>query len=102
MVEGGCEIALSELIGAMSYTLGLTEGEPPGHAARSCLIGMRLGDEMGLPPAARSDPCHALLLKDAGCSANSAHLAALCGWSCCQRAVVSVGASPRSRYHIAA
>ena len=77
VVAGG--IALSELISALSYALDLTEGEPPGHAARSCLIGLRLADELGLTPGARSDLCYALLLKDAGCSANSAHMAALFG-----------------------
>ena len=38
------EIALSELIGALSCALDIAEGEPPGHAARSCLIGMRVAD----------------------------------------------------------
>src|SRR5438876_131630 len=72
-------IALSELIGALSCALDIAEGEPPGHATRSCLIGMRLADELGLGAAARSDLFYALLLKDAGCSANSAHMAALFG-----------------------
>jgi HD-GYP domain-containing protein (c-di-GMP phosphodiesterase class II) len=73
------EIALSELIGALSQALDIAEGEPPGHAARSCLIGMRLAAALDLDPAARSDLFYALLLKDAGCSANSAHMAALFG-----------------------
>src|ERR1700759_5621237 len=73
------EIALSELIGALSSALDVAEGEPPGHAARSCLIGMRLADELRLDPDARSDLFYALLLKDAGCSANAAHMAALFG-----------------------
>jgi HD-GYP domain-containing protein (c-di-GMP phosphodiesterase class II) len=73
------EIALSELIGALSSALDIGEGEPAGHAARSCLIGMRLADEIGLAVPARSDLFYALLLKDAGCSANSAHMAALFG-----------------------
>jgi HD-GYP domain-containing protein (c-di-GMP phosphodiesterase class II) len=73
------EIALSEVIGAFSYALDLTEGEPPGHAVRSCMIGMRLAQELGLDPATRSDLFYALLLKDAGCSANSARMAALFG-----------------------
>jgi HD-GYP domain-containing protein (c-di-GMP phosphodiesterase class II) len=72
-------IALSEVIGGLSYALDLTEGEPPGHAVRSCLIGMRLAEEIGLDPATRSDLFYALLLKDAGCSANSARMAALFG-----------------------
>jgi len=71
------EIALSELIAALSRALDVAEGEPPGHASRSCLIGMRLADEIALDAGARSDLFYALLLKDAGCSANAAHMAAL-------------------------
>jgi HD-GYP domain-containing protein (c-di-GMP phosphodiesterase class II) len=79
VLAGPGEIALSALIGALSYALDIGEGEPPGHAKRSCLIGMRLADQLGLDTAARSDLFYALLLKDAGCSANSAHMAALFG-----------------------
>jgi putative nucleotidyltransferase with HDIG domain len=73
------EITLSELISALSSALDIAEGESAGHAARSCLIGMRLADELGLDAASRSDLFYALLLKDAGCSANAAHMAALFG-----------------------
>jgi HD-GYP domain-containing protein (c-di-GMP phosphodiesterase class II) len=72
-------ILLSEVIGALSYALDLTEGEPPGHAARSCMIGMRLARELRLDAKSRSDLFYALLLKDAGCTANSARMAALFG-----------------------
>jgi len=72
-------VALSRVIAAMSFALDLTEGEPPGHAARTCKIGMRLAQEMELDPASRSRLFYALLLKDAGCSANSAKMAALFG-----------------------
>ena len=70
---------LSEVIGALSYALDLTEGEPPGHAQRSCLIGMRLAAELALDGETRSDLFYALLLKDAGCTANAARMAALFG-----------------------
>src|SRR4051794_22692675 len=73
------QIALSDVVAGLSYALDLTEGEPPGHAIRSCMIGMRLADEIDLDPADRSDLFYALLLKDAGCSANSARMAALFG-----------------------
>ena len=73
------EIALSALIGALSYALDVAEGEPTGHAERSCLIGMRLADTLGFDAGSRSDLFYALLLKDVGCSANSAHMAALFG-----------------------
>ena len=72
-------ILLSEVIGALSYALDITEGEPPGHAQRSCLIGMRLAEELRLDAEARSDLFYALLLKDAGCTANAARMSALFG-----------------------
>jgi HD-GYP domain-containing protein (c-di-GMP phosphodiesterase class II) len=72
-------ILLSEVIGALSYALDITEGEPPGHATRSCLIGMRLAQELRLDAETRSDLFYALLLKDAGCTANAARMAALFG-----------------------
>ncbi|MGH2883956.1 MAG: metal-dependent phosphohydrolase, partial [Solirubrobacteraceae bacterium] len=62
-MAGSHEIALSELIGALSSALDIAEGESPGHAARTCLIGMRLADELGLQATARSDLFYALLLK---------------------------------------
>ena len=77
MTQNPGSIRLSEVVGALTYALDLTEGEPPGHALRSCLIGMRLAQEIGLDTGARSDLFYALLLKDAGCSANSARMAAL-------------------------
>ncbi len=44
-------IRLSEGIGGPSYALDVTEEEPPGHAVRSCMIGMRLADELLEPQA---------------------------------------------------
>src|SRR5918911_3612307 len=77
--DGSGHIALSEVVGGLSYALDLTEGEPPGHAVRACMIGMRVAGELGLDAATRSHLFYALLLKDAGCSANSARMAALFG-----------------------
>jgi len=71
------EIALSGVIGALSYALDIAEGQPPGHAIRSCLIGMRLAAELDLGASDRSDLFYALLLKDSGCSANANRMAAL-------------------------
>jgi putative nucleotidyltransferase with HDIG domain len=65
----------SEVIASLSYALDLTEGQPPGHTLRSCAIGMRLGEELGLAVEQRSGLYYALLLKDAGCSTNSSALA---------------------------
>src|SRR5215204_278286 len=79
MSTGAGQVRLSAVIGAMSYALDVTEGESPGQAIRACKIGMRLAQVLGLDAATRSHLFYALLLKDAGCSANSARMAALFG-----------------------
>jgi putative nucleotidyltransferase with HDIG domain len=72
-------MTLSGVIAGLSYALDMTEGEPAGHAVRTCAIGMRLADELGLDSETRTSLHYALLLKDAGCSANAARMAALFG-----------------------
>jgi len=72
-------LRMSEVISALSYALDITEGQPPGHAIRSCLIGMRLAEELDLGDEARSSLYYALLLKDAGCSANASLVCDLFG-----------------------
>lgn len=69
----------SELIGALSHALDLTEGLPAGHAQRCCWIGMHLGQELGLSDSELTDLYYTLLLKDAGCSSNAARIFALYG-----------------------
>ena len=69
--------ALSEVLGALSYALDITEGEPPGHAVRTLAIGMRIAEELRLGDDVRSALFYALLLKDAGCSANASRLSSL-------------------------
>lgn len=68
---------LSEVVSALSHALDLTEGQPAGHAQRSCMIGMRIAEVVGLPAAERSALFYTLLLKDTGCSGNASRLAAL-------------------------
>ena len=75
----GDHVRLSEVISALSYALDLTEGQPEGHSVRTCLIGMRIGRQIGLEAEARSSLFYALLLKDAGCSSNSAATCELFG-----------------------
>ena len=70
-------IRLSEVISALSYALDQTEGQPMGHSVRACAIGMRIAEVTGLDEEQRSDLFYALLLKDAGCSANAAELCRL-------------------------
>ncbi|MBC7789479.1 MAG: HD domain-containing protein [Anaerolineae bacterium] len=77
--RGAARSSLSEILSALSFALDLTEGQRPGHTIRSCIIGMRLGEEIGLSAEDRIALYFALLLKDAGCSSNAARMAALFG-----------------------
>lgn len=70
-------VSLAELVGAFSYALDLTEGEPPGHCVRACWIGSHVGRELGLSAAERSDLYYTLLLKDLGCLSNAARICEL-------------------------
>lgn len=70
-------LRLSEVVASLSYALDITEGQPEGHAVRSCLIGMRIGEALDLDAGDRSALFYALLLKDLGCSSNAAKIAQL-------------------------
>ncbi|MGH7610991.1 MAG: HD-GYP domain-containing protein [Candidatus Dormibacteria bacterium] len=61
----------SLVIAALSRALDLAEGEPMGHAIRACWLGMQVAKWLELRPEERQDLYYALLLKDAGCSANA-------------------------------
>ncbi len=74
MSDAPREIYLSELIGALSYALDLTEGLPPGHCLRACWLGMKIGYRLDLTERELSDLYYTILLKDAGCSSNAARL----------------------------
>jgi hypothetical protein len=75
----GSLVRQSEVISALSRAIDLTEGQPMGHAARSCVIGMRLAGELGLDAADRSALFYALLLKDVGCSSTAARVSQILG-----------------------
>ncbi len=72
-------VPVSDVFAALSYALDLTEGQPMGHALRTCLIAMELGGRLGLPLRLRRDLYFAALLKDAGCSSNAARVFSLFG-----------------------
>jgi len=71
------DLRLSEILAALSHALDLTEGQPPGHCIRSCLVAVHIGREMGLPDANVWELYYAVLLKDLGCSSNAARLCEL-------------------------
>ncbi|MBA3447991.1 MAG: HD domain-containing protein [Pseudaminobacter sp.] len=70
-------IRLTELVGALSHALDITEGQPVGHGVRCCWIGFHIGREIGLDEAALLDLYYTLLLKDVGCSSNAARICKL-------------------------
>lgn len=47
-VETPAAIRLSDVLGALSHALDLTEGQPEGHALRTCIIGMRIAKLMAV------------------------------------------------------
>src|ERR1035437_4677812 len=70
-------VRMAEVVAGFSCALDLAEGEPAGHAVRSCMIGMRLAGGVYLFPPQRMGLFYALLLKDLGCTSNAARF---CGW----------------------
>ncbi len=70
-------LKLSELIGALSHALDITEGQPAGHCVRTCWIGMHIGRQLGLPERDQWELYYTLLLKDLGCSSNAARICEL-------------------------
>lgn len=70
-------ISLSELLGALSHALDLTEGQPIGHCVRATWIGMHVGRQMGLPENHLWELYYTVMLKDLGCSSNAARICEL-------------------------
>ena len=68
-----------EILVALSFALDLTEGAVPGHAIRSCLLAVRIGLASGLDAKVISNLYYACLLKDVGCSSNSARMCQIVG-----------------------
>lgn len=69
--------SLAEILGAFSYALDLTEGQPAGHALRSCWIAGQMARAADMSPGDRYTIYYATLLKDLGCSSNAARIAEL-------------------------
>lgn len=77
--EQGTAVRLSSVLSGLSAALDITEGHPPGHALRSCLISMHLARALQLSDTDASDLFYAALLKDAGCSSNAGRVFELFG-----------------------
>lgn len=70
-------LKLSELMGALSHALDITEGQPEGHCVRCCWIGMHIGQKLALSSEQLWELYYTLLLKDLGCSSNASRICEL-------------------------
>jgi putative nucleotidyltransferase with HDIG domain len=75
----GPRLPLAEILSALSLALDLVDDAKPGHAIRTCLLGMRIANEMSLGVGDSADLYYALLLKDMGCSTNARLIRELVG-----------------------
>lgn len=66
----------AELVCALSLASDLGMGQAMEHGFRACLIGLRLGDELGLAEAEQRDVYYLALLRWAGCTAHAHELSA--------------------------
>jgi putative nucleotidyltransferase with HDIG domain len=103
-VDGVAGLQLSEVLSGLSHALDITEGQVPGHAERSCLIGMRIAAAIDLDDETRASLFYALLLKDAGCSSNAAKVAALFGVDDAEvkssRRLTDTASTPQALWHV--
>ena len=77
MPEG--RVTIAELLASLSRALDLVEGQPQGHCLRTAKIAVRIGQALGMESGPQSDLFYASVLKDAGCSNNSARIHFLFG-----------------------
>jgi len=67
-------ITIAEILTALSTALDMVEGQPTGHASRTCLLSLAIADALGLNDDEQDDLYFAALIKDSGCSSNSARV----------------------------
>jgi len=69
----------AQILAALSKALDLVEGQPDGHAVRTCALSLRIGQLYGLSEKELSDLFFVAILKDCGCSNNSVRLQKIFG-----------------------
>jgi putative nucleotidyltransferase with HDIG domain len=78
-IPDALKTSLAEIVSGFSFALDLAEDARPGHAVRTCLLGMRIAIEAGLPGSQLGELYYALLLKDLGSSSNARLLCEIVG-----------------------
>lgn len=72
-------VRLAEVLGALSLATDIGTGRPLGHGARTCLIAMAIGEQMGLDLERLRSLFQVSLLKFLGCTADSPETARAVG-----------------------
>jgi HD-GYP domain-containing protein (c-di-GMP phosphodiesterase class II) len=67
----GSEVRLAELIGSMSLATDLGLGQPMEHVLRSCVLGLRIAEDVGLEEPERAVVYYVGLLAWLGCHADA-------------------------------
>src|ERR671932_351920 len=67
----GSEVRLAELVGSMSLATDLGLGQPMEHVLRSCVLGLRIAEDLGLDESERAVVYYVALLAWLGCHADS-------------------------------
>jgi HD-GYP domain-containing protein (c-di-GMP phosphodiesterase class II) len=75
----GSELRTAELVASLSLAMDLGMGQPMEHAQRSCLLGLRLADDLGLEESERVVLYYVCLLAWIGCHGDSYEMASLFG-----------------------
>ncbi|HET8985117.1 MAG TPA: hypothetical protein VFN03_05080, partial [Trueperaceae bacterium] len=70
---------LADAVAALSHALDISEGHETQHGLRTAVIGMRIGNALGLDADSRQDLYYSLLLKDLGASSNASQIYHLFG-----------------------
>jgi len=78
-LQYGSGLRLAELVMSLSLATDLGMGQPMEWALRSCLVGVRLGEELGLSEGELSDVYYLALLHYLGCTADSDRTAEVFG-----------------------
>ncbi len=79
MTERQSKLRLAELMASLSLAIDLGVGQPMEWVLRSCLLGVRLADAMGMDEQEQQEVFYITLLRHLGCSSTSATDAELFG-----------------------
>jgi HD-GYP domain-containing protein (c-di-GMP phosphodiesterase class II) len=86
--DSGSELRTAELVASLSLAMDLGMGQPMEHAQSSCLLGLRLADDLGLDKPDRAVLYYVCLLAWIGCHGDSYEMASLFGDDIAARAGV--------------